>query len=203
MFPYVLVSLRPVYIVIVPYIYIVTLVNPLYFLFLWFLWYIALDFVHLSILWSSYIVSMLYFLFSVIRFCKYYPCDRPIYCPIYRPIWFCDRPIYRPKGHPQNIPQKYDLRCRWRTCLGRSWQKRPVRPFQLQLCQLLPVAASISASTRCMWIPVHFGVHFGVHFAFFLETWGEGKQDGRPAPWNPRLLRNRQLCVELFKKKTF
>ena len=48
MFPYVL--------VIVPYIYIVTLVNPLYFLFLWFLWYIALDFVHLSILWSSYIV---------------------------------------------------------------------------------------------------------------------------------------------------
>ena len=49
MFPYVLVSLRPVYIVIVPYIYIVTLVNPLYFLFLWFLWYIALDFVHLSI----------------------------------------------------------------------------------------------------------------------------------------------------------
>ena len=50
---------------------------------------------------------------------------------------------------------------------GRSWQKRPVRPFQLQLCQLLPVAASISASTRCMWIPVHFGVHFGVHFAFF------------------------------------
>ena len=42
MFPY-------VYIVIVPYIYIVTLVNPLYFLFLWFLWYIALDFVHLSI----------------------------------------------------------------------------------------------------------------------------------------------------------
>ena len=86
---------------------------------------------------------------------------------------------------------------------GRSWQKRPVRPFQLQLCQLLPVAASISASTRCMWIPVHFGVHFGVHFAFFLETWGEGKQDGRPAPWNPRLLRNRQLCVELFKQKTF
>ena len=48
MFPY-------VYIVIVPYIYIVTLVNPLYFLFLWFLWYIALDFVHLSILWSPYI----------------------------------------------------------------------------------------------------------------------------------------------------
>ena len=46
-------------IVIVPYIYIMTLVNPLYFLFLWFLWYIALDFVHLSILWSSYIVSML------------------------------------------------------------------------------------------------------------------------------------------------
>ena len=38
---------------------IVTLVNPLYFLFLWFLWYIALDFVRLSILWSSYIVSML------------------------------------------------------------------------------------------------------------------------------------------------
>ena len=48
-----------------------------------------------------------------------------------------------------------------------SWQKRPVRPFQLQLCQSLPVAASISASLRCMWIPVHFGVHFGVHFAFF------------------------------------
>ena len=29
------------------------LVNPLYSLFLWFLWYIALVFVHLSILWSS------------------------------------------------------------------------------------------------------------------------------------------------------
>ena len=65
---------------------------------------------------------------------------------------------------------------------GRSWQKRPVRPFQLQLCQLLPVAASISASTRCMWIPVHFGVHFGVHFAFFYQNLGEGKQDGRHGP---------------------
>ena len=32
------------------------LVNPLYSLFLWFLWYIALDFVHFSILWSSYIL---------------------------------------------------------------------------------------------------------------------------------------------------
>ena len=62
------------------------------------------------------------------------------------------------------------------------------------------MAASISASTRCMWIPVCFGVHFGVHFAFFSETWGEGKQDGRLAPWNPRLLRNRRLCVGLFKK---
>ena len=116
---------------------------------------------------------------------------------------YLPQPDYLSSITPQNIHQKYDLRCRWRTCLGRSWQKRPVRPFQLQLCQLLPVAASISASTRCMWLPVHFGVHFGVHFAFFLETWGEGKQDGRPAPWNPRLLRNRQLCVELFKKKTF
>ena len=58
MFPYVLVSLRPVYIVIVPYIYIVTLVNPLYFLFLWFLWYIALDFVHLSILWFALYIAL-------------------------------------------------------------------------------------------------------------------------------------------------
>ena len=63
-----------------------------------------------------------------------------------------------------------------------SWQKRPVRPFQLQLCQLLPVTASISASTRCMWIPVHFGVHFGAHFRFFYQNLGEGKQDGRHGP---------------------
>ena len=54
---------------------------------------------------------------------------------------------------------------------ARAWAvflaNQPVWLFQLQLCRLLPVAASISVQPRCMWIPVHFGVHFGVHFAFF------------------------------------
>ena len=48
---------------------IVTLVNPLYFLFLWFLWYIALDFVHLSTLWSSNIVYIALYIISVIALC--------------------------------------------------------------------------------------------------------------------------------------
>ena len=45
------------------------LVNPLYSLFLWFLWYITLDFVHLSILWSSNIVYIALYIISVIALC--------------------------------------------------------------------------------------------------------------------------------------
>lgn len=97
MFPYVL--------VIVPYIYIVTLVNPLYFLFLWFLWYIALDFVHLSILWSSNIVYIALYI--------------ALYC-IYAFWVVITHEIYI---------RSTDTTAGGARAWGRSWQKRPVRPF--------------------------------------------------------------------------
>ena len=136
---------------------IVILVNPLYFLFLWPDFVIAL-----------YIVVLFRMQKPLERISRIVDAVKKLSSNQFPRLFQALNSCFLGDRHPHNITPEVRTPRWWRHVLGPcSWQKRPVGLFQLQLCRLLPVAASISASIRCMWIPVHFGVHFGVHFAFF------------------------------------
>ena len=136
----------------------------------------------------------------VIRFC-----DRPIYCPIYRPIWFCDRPIYRPKGHLHRIYLSVRLDS---LAAPRAWAVFLAKTSRTAVpTAIMPIIAGgrlykclykMHVDSRAFW-----GAFWGAFRVFLIDVgWGENKMAAM-APWNPRLLRNRQLCVgnKTFLKK--
>ena len=107
----------------------------------------------------------------VIRFCKYYPCDRPI-------LYLC----FLGGNHPQNITQKYDFHCWWRTCLG---------PFLAKTSRTAVLTAIMDLSAggrlyKCLY-KMHvasrafWGAFWGA-FRVFLRDVGWGETRWPPGP---------------------